>query len=204
MQNERGQILLSRAVFFGAWLLAFHRPLADVRREATTHSTVHNANFESFVESDSSPAWDFRTDRYIPSSLSASQMKQILQIPVLKYNGDNLQKLLRTAIQFVGSVSLAARDSLRWKSLAQKRYSYLRDLLTAIEIASNHQWKARDFQLRDGSFVFTGKIGELLIIRSSDAALIRIHRSKILDSRTWELLTDLSQFPSCQHSLAKA
>jgi hypothetical protein len=77
---------------------------------------------------------------------------------------DGVDRMFFRAMHYALGVNFETRDRAIWKSLAEKRYSYLRDLLTALSDLPGMMWQAWDYKASDGARVFRGKEGEILLI----------------------------------------
>ncbi len=176
---------------------------------------IKNPAAETFTLEDDFPDWNFLTEYYIPSPLGPLELKEIIgveseakNLSQLNQHSDAVKRILFRILQYTLQVPFDATAQTRWGSLAEMRYSYLRDLFTALSLTPNTYWQATDFRLRDGSYVFAGKIKELLIVRAYDGALIKIHQSKAFEKESWILrdnlpILSLPQF-SCADTLSDA
>jgi hypothetical protein len=150
-----------------------------------------NLNNWDFHNDPYRPNWDFLTDRYQPSSLSRAELQEIAGTRRESHDFRGHKQMLRNSVTYVLKLKYLESDKDSWSSLAEKRYSFFRDLFNEIEAATDSSWYARDFKLRDGSFVFMGHLGELLIIRIQDGALIKEHRGYAFLNNDWDLKPDL-------------
>jgi hypothetical protein len=128
---------------------------------------------------------------YRTTGLSRSKLNKILGLPTghtdqelfeitrplsVRDNPYDPIRLFRRAVKYVLKINtVTSAEKEIWPSLAEKRYSYMRDLLTRISKIS--RWSARDYYYKTGhgqrTFVFEGKLEEILVIRGSDGAMFR-------------------------------
>lgn len=171
----------------------WNRRASDEKNEKGERDNSYNLYFPpSAVQ----PQWNYSTHSYRPSPLNRGERLKILGVPLnasesqlektieaRKFSGgidqpgsggkDVLDRMFHRAMHFVLSLNFKTADRVQWKSLCEKRYSYLRDLLSELSHLPGVAWSASDFKLRDGSYVFVGHRGELLVIRASDGQFFR-------------------------------
>lgn len=146
-------------------------------------------------------SWHYSTLRMIPSGLTPEKRRSILGVPASNRrnlgdlddlgdliesrkgsvgrnqrgagNKDVIDRMFHRAMYYVLGLRFSSKDRHRWTCLSEKRYSYLRELLTEITHLPNVRWIALDYRLRNGSYVFEGKESELLILEAPSGRLFR-------------------------------
>jgi len=106
---------------------------------------------------------------------------------------DSVERMFFRAIHYALGVkleNLENDDSKKWDNLSEKRYSILRGLLTTISNLTEGSWIALDFRGADKSYIFEGRLGELLIIKPKTGAFYFAHRYKVFTNQEKPLLPD--------------